>query len=80
MKTASIRELKNNMSTVLGWVEQGMTVEVQRRGQPVAVMTKPKSRKKVKMPDFMARLKADYGDRVLTTTGTDIISEGRGER
>lgn len=80
MKTASIRELKNNMTTVLGWVEQGMTVEIQRRGQAVAVLSKPKPRKKVKMPDFMARLKAIYGDKVLKTTGTDIVSEARGDR
>lgn len=78
MKTASIRELKNNMTTVLGWVEQGVTVEIQRRGQAVAVLSKPKSRKKVKMPDFMARLKADYGDRVLKPSWAEVISEERG--
>jgi len=33
-----------------------------------------------KRPDFAARLKEIYGDKILPTTGAEIISELRGER
>lgn len=82
MKTTNIRELKHATSMVLGWVEQGETVEITRRNQIVAVLSPPvpKKKKKVARPDFAARLKEMWGDKILPTTGTEIVSEGRGER
>jgi antitoxin (DNA-binding transcriptional repressor) of toxin-antitoxin stability system len=78
MKTTTIRELKHDTTTVLSWVAEGETVEVRRRNEPVALLSPPKRRFAVRRPDFAARLKAIYGKVVLKTTGTDIISEARG--
>lgn len=36
MKIASVRELRNSYKRVLGWVEAGEEVVIQRRGKPVA--------------------------------------------
>jgi prevent-host-death family protein len=36
MKTASIRELRNNNTTVLGWVADGEEVRITNRGKTVA--------------------------------------------
>ena len=33
-----------------------------------------------KRPNFAARLKANYGDKVLARTATEMLSEERGER
>ena len=41
VKTASIRELKHNTTTVLGWVSEGQDVEIRRHGKPVAVLSRP---------------------------------------
>ncbi len=79
MKTTSIRELKHDTSTVLAMVANGESVEVRRRNVPVAVISPIKPRK-VMHRDFRGRLKAIYGDQVLTVTGTDLISEDRGDR
>ena len=80
MKTTTIRELKHATSTVLGWVAAGETVEVQRRKQPVAVLSPPKRTTRIVKPDFAARLRKVYGSAVLPVTGTALIAESRGTR
>jgi len=78
MKTTTIRELKHDTTTVLAWVAKGESVEVRRRGVPVAVLTPRRSKARVVRPDFAARLRAIYGDKVLAATGTDLVAEARG--
>ena len=79
MKATSIRELKHATTAVLAWVEHGEKVEVRRRGKTVAVLSPPVpvSRKR---PNFAARLKSIYGNKVLAKTATKLLSEERGER
>jgi prevent-host-death family protein len=79
MKTTTIRELKHDMSTVLSWVAAGETVEVTRRGEPVAVLGPAGRKPRVARPDYAARLKTIYGRNVAAMTGTDLVSEARGE-
>jgi prevent-host-death family protein len=79
MKTTTIRELKHDTTTVLSWVAAGESVEVRRRGQPVAVLTPQRRKARIVRPDFGARLRAIYGDQVLSTTASDLVSESRGE-
>jgi prevent-host-death family protein len=80
MKQTTIRELKHQTSKVLSVVESGTTLEVCRRGRPVAVLSPPGRRAKVEKPDFAARLREIYGDRILGSTGTEVVAETRGER
>lgn len=81
MKTASIRELKHETSTVLAWVEAGERVEIQKRGKAVAVLSRPGTQPSTfREIDFMARLRSVYGDRMLAVTATEVISEERGNR
>ena len=77
MKTTTIRELKHD-TTVLSWVAGGESVEVRRRGVPVAILSPRKRRARIVRPDFAARLRAIYGDRILPTTASDLIAESRG--
>lgn len=80
MKQASIREIKHETSRVLGMVEAGQMVEIRRRRKLVAILSPPVKDKAVEMPDFVARLRRIYGDRILETTGTELVAEARGER
>ena len=80
MKTTTIRELRHDTTTVLGWVASGECVEVQRRGVPVAFLSPQRRKQHVAKPDFLARIRVAYGDKVLSTTATDLVSESRGER
>lgn len=76
MKTATIRQIRHDFSTVLHWVEDGEQVEVSKRGKIVALITPPpapKAARPKKRPDFAARLKRIYGDKALS--GNIIVEE-----
>jgi prevent-host-death family protein len=77
MKTATVRQIRHDFGTVLGWVEDGEQVEVSKRGKVVALITPPPPAAKPagprKRPDFAARLKRIYGDQVLP--GNIIVEE-----
>ncbi len=45
MKTASVRDLRNDFRRVSKWVEAGETVQILKRGKPFArVVPEPKAR------------------------------------
>jgi antitoxin (DNA-binding transcriptional repressor) of toxin-antitoxin stability system len=75
MKTATVRQVRHDFGSVLNWIEEGEQVEISKRGKIVAVISPPlvkKSRPK-KRPDFAARLRRIYGDKVLT--GNIVVEE-----
>lgn len=80
MKTATLRKLRHEFSSVFTWVEQGEAVGISKRGKIIAVLSPPpvsKRAKPRKRPDFAARLKRIYGDLVLTG---DVVVEERESR
>lgn len=80
MRTATIRQIRHDFTTVLNWVEEGEEVEISKRGKIVALITAPPKRKAVRpkpRPDFAARLKRIYGDKALSG---NIIVEERNSR
>lgn len=68
MKTATVRDLRNNFSRVEAWLRDGEDVCIEKRGEPFAMLTALRSKRavKVKNPDFEARRKAIWGDRVFS--------------
>ena len=80
MRTATVRQLRHDFGSVLAWVEQGEAVGISKRGRVIALLSpppvarRPKARRR---PDFLARLKRIYGDKVLHT---DIVVEERNSR
>jgi antitoxin (DNA-binding transcriptional repressor) of toxin-antitoxin stability system len=68
MKTATVRDLRNNFSRLEAWLAEGETVEIRKRGETIAELRKPARRKKAEpaMPDFAARRKKIWGDRCFT--------------
>ena len=75
MKTATVRQVRHDFGSVLKLVEDGEEIAITKRGHIVARLCPPPrpARRKVKMPDFAARLKATYGDRVLP--GNSVLQE-----
>jgi prevent-host-death family protein len=81
MKTATIRQVRNDFGTVLNWVACGEEVTVTRRKLPVAMIvpTRPVRRARTPMPDFAARLRVTYGDRLVDQAVIDAaLAENRG--
>ncbi|MCX6996953.1 MAG: antitoxin Phd/YefM, type II toxin-antitoxin system domain protein [Kiritimatiellaeota bacterium] len=64
MKTATIRQVRHDFSTVLAWVAAGEEVTVLNRTRPVARICPPRVRAPaggIKLPDFAARAQAVFG-------------------
>jgi antitoxin (DNA-binding transcriptional repressor) of toxin-antitoxin stability system len=79
MKTATVSEIGRDFPSILKWIETGEEVQVVQEGKPVAVICPPV--RKVQHPDYLARLKRTFGDKVLTREASDEIRDlNRGER
>lgn len=76
MKTANVRQLRHDFGSVLHWITEGQQVEIVKRGKVIALLSPPaKSQpKKIALPDFAARRKRIFGDRVLPG---NIVAEER---
>jgi prevent-host-death family protein len=68
MKTATVRDLRNRFPRVASWIAEGEPVEITKSGKPFARLLPavPERPRRFKMPDIMARLKKDFGDRVYS--------------
>ena len=68
MKTATVRDLRNNFSRLEAWLAEGETIEIHKRGETIAELRKPSHKKKAElpMPDFAARRRKIWGDRSFT--------------
>lgn len=82
MKKATVRDLRNSFPRIAAWVEDGESVEITRGGKLFAklVPARPELPRKFKMPDFKARLKDAFGEKVYDSD--DIargIAQGRGK-
>ena len=79
MKTATVTEVGLDFPRVLKWVETGEEVQVVREGKPVAVISPAPC--PVKHPDYLARLKQTFGEKVLSSEAAAAIRDSnRGER
>jgi antitoxin (DNA-binding transcriptional repressor) of toxin-antitoxin stability system len=81
MKTASVRDLRQDFPRILGWLEAGEEVAITRRRQAIATLV-PRPRKKHArrpLPDLGARLRKVFGERVIQDqTVKSILDQDRG--
>jgi antitoxin (DNA-binding transcriptional repressor) of toxin-antitoxin stability system len=79
MKTATIRQVRHDFGTVLKWVAQGEEVTVLNRTRPVARICPPRAPAPApfKLPDFAARAKTIFGDRIVPNAVLREREEGR---
>lgn len=68
MKTATVRDLRNNFPRLEAWLRDGEDVCIEKRGEPFAMLSALRGKRapRVKHPDFEARRKAIWGDRVFS--------------
>jgi len=78
MKTATVSDLRNSFARISRWLEAGETVEVTKRGRVFARLlpagpVAPRKARRIPKPDILARLRADFGDFVLSDGACDEI-------
>jgi antitoxin (DNA-binding transcriptional repressor) of toxin-antitoxin stability system len=76
MKRASVRDLRYSFKKIERLLRQGQEIEITKRHQVIARLL-PEAQDAAKMPDFIERLRAIYGDEIPAATGAEIIAEDR---
>jgi antitoxin (DNA-binding transcriptional repressor) of toxin-antitoxin stability system len=68
MKTATVRELRNQFALVSRWIEEGEEVKITKRGRVFAriIPEPPASLGSRKVPDFARRVRRIFGKTRLT--------------
>ena len=76
MPSVNIRQLRNTRK-LKAWLRAGKTVELRERDKVIArIVPAPEHEASGELPDFAARRKNIFGDRVLH--GADLLIEERG--
>jgi antitoxin (DNA-binding transcriptional repressor) of toxin-antitoxin stability system len=81
MKTASVRDLRQDFARILAWIEAGEEVAITMRRQAVARLVPWPQKKAAKrpMPDLAARLKRVFGTKIIPDkTMHTIMAQNRG--
>jgi antitoxin (DNA-binding transcriptional repressor) of toxin-antitoxin stability system len=77
MPSLNLRQLRNTR-LLKTWLRAGNTVELKERDRVIARIVPEKAEEKpAKWPDFEARAKKIFGDRVLTVVDDLIKDRGR---
>jgi len=68
MKTATIRDLRYDFAKLEGWLRSGEEIQITKHNKPVATLLKARPETKIRppLPDFEARLKKTWGNRVFS--------------
>jgi antitoxin (DNA-binding transcriptional repressor) of toxin-antitoxin stability system len=78
MTKASVRDLRYNFPRIEAQLRSGEEIEITKRKRVIARLVPVRSHARKAVPDFAKMLKEIYGDKVMKTTGAELVSEQRG--
>jgi len=78
MKTVTVRDLRDSFSKLEAWLLEGETICIEKRGQPIGMLTawRPDAPSGMVKPDFAARRRAIWGDRVFSEAEVAAMRAG----
>ncbi len=77
MKQASVRDLRYEFKKIERLLHQGEEIQITKRRKVIARLVPENTQPRPQLPDFRARVRAIYGDRVLPVSGAEIIEQDR---
>ncbi|HUK73894.1 MAG TPA: hypothetical protein VLV47_00300 [Candidatus Bathyarchaeia archaeon] len=77
MKQATVRDLRYDFKKVEKLLRRGEEVQITKRGRVIGRLTPEPVPRPRQMPDFAARLREIYGDKVLAVSGAELIAWDR---
>jgi antitoxin (DNA-binding transcriptional repressor) of toxin-antitoxin stability system len=77
MRKASVRDLRYAFKKIERLLHQGEEIQITKRRRVIARLVPEATQAAKQMPDFMARLRSIYGDKVLAVSGAELISSDR---
>lgn len=79
MKSVTVRDLRYDFPKVEKLLRNGRALDVTKRGKVIAEI-RPKQTERPPLPDFEARMHANFGDKILEISGAELISAEREDR
>jgi antitoxin (DNA-binding transcriptional repressor) of toxin-antitoxin stability system len=82
MKSATIRDLRNEFPRVARWIEEGECVEITRSGKPFAQLAPipPPATRHVATPDFLARIRENFPNEKPGKGLSSVVDYDRSDR
>jgi antitoxin (DNA-binding transcriptional repressor) of toxin-antitoxin stability system len=77
MTKASVRDLRYDFKKIERLLLQGEEIQITKRRRVIARLVPERAEGAKKMPDFEARVRKIYGDKVLAVSGAELISWDR---
>jgi antitoxin (DNA-binding transcriptional repressor) of toxin-antitoxin stability system len=77
MVKASVRDLRYEFKKIERLLRQGEEIQITKRRRVIARLVPENAEGTKKMPDFLARVRRIYGDKVLAVSGAELISSDR---
>lgn len=77
MIKASVRDLRYGFKKIERLLRQGEEIQITKRRRVIARLVPETTQSSPELPDFRARVRAIYGDKVLAVSGADLVSEDR---
>jgi antitoxin (DNA-binding transcriptional repressor) of toxin-antitoxin stability system len=77
MKKASVRDLRYGFKRIERLLHQGEEVQITKRRRVIARLVPDGAGAVKQIPDFLARLRSIYGDKVLAVSGAELVSSDR---
>jgi antitoxin (DNA-binding transcriptional repressor) of toxin-antitoxin stability system len=77
MKKASVRDLRYGFKKIERLLHQGEEVQITKRRRVIARLVPERPQTAKELPDFLARLRTIYGDKVLAVTAAELLSSDR---
>ena len=77
MRQASVRDLRYEFKKIERLLHQGEVIQITKRRRVIARLVPESAGAAKEMPDFPARMRSIFGDKVLAVTGADLISADR---
>jgi antitoxin (DNA-binding transcriptional repressor) of toxin-antitoxin stability system len=77
MKQASVRDLRYHFNEVEHLLREGEEIQITKRKRVIARLLPATPAAEAKRPDFKARLKQIYGDKVLKVSGAELLAKER---
>jgi antitoxin (DNA-binding transcriptional repressor) of toxin-antitoxin stability system len=62
MEIVTVRDLRTSFPRIEKILESGESVEIRKRNKVVGILNPPSDKKKVRMPDFAARMRKIFPD------------------
>jgi antitoxin (DNA-binding transcriptional repressor) of toxin-antitoxin stability system len=77
MRQASVRDLRYEFKKIEGLLRQGEEVQITKRRRVIARLVPESIAAAKKLPDFRARIRKIYGDKMLAVSGAELIARDR---